>query len=62
MASVGSLASVAFVYAFKLTYVANVAVIYAAAPFVAAGLGWWIMREVVLPRTLVAGGTAMVAL
>lgn len=31
LASVGSLASLAFIYAFKLTYVANVAVIYATA-------------------------------
>jgi drug/metabolite transporter (DMT)-like permease len=38
LASVGSAASLAFIYAFKLTYVANVAVIYATAPFMAAGL------------------------
>ena len=45
LASVGSLASLAFIFAFKLTYIANVAVIYATAPFMAAGLGWWLIRE-----------------
>jgi drug/metabolite transporter (DMT)-like permease len=45
LATVGSLASLAFILAFKLTYIANVAVIYATAPFMAAGLGWWLMRE-----------------
>ena len=54
LASVGSLASLAFIFAFKLTYVANVAVIYATAPFVAAGLGWWLMRETPAGRTLIA--------
>lgn len=38
LASVGSLASLAFIFAFKLTYIANVAVIYATAPFMAAAL------------------------
>ena len=55
LASVGSLASIAFIYAFKLTYVANVAVIYATAPFFAAGLAWIAMRETAKGRTLVAG-------
>lgn len=54
LATVGSLSSVAFIYAFKLTYVANVAVIYATAPFIAAALGWLLMREAVQPRTLIA--------
>ena len=54
LASVGSLASLAFIFAFKLTYVANVAVIYATAPFMAAALAWWIFRERLLARTLLA--------
>jgi drug/metabolite transporter (DMT)-like permease len=54
LASVGSLASLAFILAFKLTYVANVAVIYATAPFMAAGLGWWLIREGFRSRTLIA--------
>ena len=55
LASVGSIASITFIYAFKLTYVANVAVIYATAPFFAAGLAWLAMREKEKGRTLVAG-------
>ncbi len=54
LASVGSLASLAFIFAFKLTYVANVAVIYSTAPFMAAGLGWWLMREKVQNRLAIA--------
>lgn len=60
LASVGSLASVAFIYAFKLTYVANVAVIYATAPFFAAGLAWLAMGETTKVRTLVAGIISLV--
>jgi drug/metabolite transporter (DMT)-like permease len=56
LATVGSLASLAFIASFKLTYVANVAVIYATAPFMAAALGWWLLRELVELRTLVAAG------
>ncbi|WP_299892401.1 DMT family transporter [uncultured Ruegeria sp.] len=55
LASVGSVSSIAFIYAFKLTYIANVAVIYATAPFFAAGLAWLTMRETAKGRTLVAG-------
>lgn len=55
LAAVGSLASLAFIYAFKLTYVANVAVIYATAPFIAAALGWWLLRETLSLQTLLAG-------
>lgn len=59
LASVGSAASITFIYAFKLTYVANVAVIYATAPFFAAGLAWLAMREVSKGRTLVAGALSL---
>lgn len=55
LAGVGSLASLAFIFAFKLTYVANVTVIYATAPFIAAALGWWLLREPLSSRTLLAG-------
>jgi drug/metabolite transporter (DMT)-like permease len=34
----------------------RVTVIYATAPFMAAALGWWLMRESVEARTLVAAG------
>jgi len=59
MASVGSVSSIAFIYAFKLTYVANVAVIYATAPFFAAGLAWLTIREIAKGRTLVAGALSL---
>ncbi len=54
LASVGSVGSLTFIYAFKFTYVANVAVIYATAPFFAAALAWWLMREAAAPRTIAA--------
>lgn len=41
----GAAASIAFIAAFKFTYVANVAVIYATAPFVTALLAWAMVRE-----------------
>lgn len=41
----GAAASIAFITAFKFTYVANVAVIYATAPFVTALLAWVLVRE-----------------
>lgn len=59
LASVGSVASIMFIYAFKLTYVANVAVIYATAPFFAAGLAWLAMREIAKGRTLIAGAFSL---
>ncbi|HKY93899.1 MAG TPA: DMT family transporter [Kiloniellales bacterium] len=43
--SVSSLATVAFLNAFKHSSVANVTVVYATAPFVAAGFGWLLLRE-----------------
>jgi drug/metabolite transporter (DMT)-like permease len=44
----------AFIPAFKLTTIANVSLIYAAAPFCAAGLAWLWFREVVERRVLIA--------
>lgn len=44
----------AMVGALTHTTVANVTVIYATAPFIAAALAWWQMGERVRPRTLVA--------
>lgn len=54
MAVVGAAASIAFIAAFKNTYVANVAIIYATAPFVAALLGWIIAGERARAKTLLA--------
>jgi drug/metabolite transporter (DMT)-like permease len=60
LATVGSLASLAFIFSFKLTYVANVAVIYATAPFLAAGLGWFFLKEHVRPSTFIATAVSLV--
>ena len=54
MAATGALASIAFIAAFKNTYVANVAIIYATAPFIAALLGWLIVGERAKAKTLAA--------
>lgn len=45
VATVSSLATLAFLSSFKLTSVANVVLIYATAPFVAAGIVWLWKRE-----------------
>ena len=54
VAVVGAAASIAFISAFKFTYVANVAVIYATAPFVTALLAWLLVREPFRAPTLAA--------
>ena len=59
LASVGSVASVAFVAAFKLTFVANVAIIYATAPFTAALLEWLFLHERLRGITLLAALTSL---
>lgn len=59
LATVGGLSSLAFIFAFKLTYIANVAVIYATAPFLAAGLGWWLLREKFRRRTAIAAAVSL---
>jgi drug/metabolite transporter (DMT)-like permease len=50
----GALASIAFIAAFKFTFVANVVVIYATAPFVTALLAFILVREPVRVQTLAA--------
>ena len=60
LASVGSLASLAFILAFKMTYVANVAVIYATTPFIAGGLGWLFVRERFRLRTVIAAVVSLI--
>jgi drug/metabolite transporter (DMT)-like permease len=59
LASVGTLASIAFLGAFRLTYVANVALIYAMTPFAAAVLGWLILRERVRRGVMVAAAISL---
>jgi drug/metabolite transporter (DMT)-like permease len=59
LATVSSLASAAFIASFKLTYVANVVVIYSTVPFIAAGLGWLALRERVRASTPTAAAVAL---
>jgi drug/metabolite transporter (DMT)-like permease len=59
LATITSLTSAAFIAAFKLTYVANVVIVYATVPFVAAGLGWLALRERVRASTLAAAAAAL---
>lgn len=49
----------AFIPAFKLSSVANVALIYAAAPFIAAGLSWVFMKEPPTGRVILASLAAL---
>ena len=63
---VGASGTAAFIPAFKLSSVANVAVIWAAAPFLAAALAWIFLRErpatrVVLASAATFGGVLILA-
>ncbi|MEQ8346964.1 MAG: DMT family transporter [Sneathiellaceae bacterium] len=49
---VGALGTAAFIPAFKLTSIANVSLIYAVSPLLAALLAWLAMGERVSPRTM----------
>jgi drug/metabolite transporter (DMT)-like permease len=49
----------AFIPAFKLSSVANVALIYAAAPFIAAGLSWVFIKELPTTRVILASLAAL---
>ena len=62
LATVGSLASLAFIFAFKLTYVANVAIIYATAPFMAAALEWMVLGERIRPATMAAAALSLLGI
>lgn len=55
----GALASIAFISAFKFTFVANVAVIYATAPFVTALLAWALVRERFRLQTMLAAAVSL---
>ncbi|HEY0125161.1 MAG TPA: DMT family transporter [Rhizobium sp.] len=48
-----------FIGSLYMTTVANVTMIYATAPFMAAVLGWAILKERVPGRTLIAGGVCL---
>ncbi|WP_175498461.1 DMT family transporter [Sulfitobacter marinus] len=49
----------AFIPAFKLSSVANVALIYATAPFIAAGLSWIFIKELPTTRVIFASLAAL---
>ena len=52
VAVVGALGTAAFIPAFKLTTIANVSLIYAVSPLIAALLAWFVVGEKVSPRTM----------
>lgn len=58
-ASVGTAATLCFLAAFRHTVAANVVLMYATAPFVAAGLAWLMMRESPGRVTLIASVAAL---
>ena len=57
---VGASGTIAFIPSFKFTSIANVSLIYAAAPFVAAAIAWVWMREKPTPVIVIASLTAFV--
>jgi len=59
IAAVSAGSSLLFIAAFKMTFVANVTVIYALAPFLAAGMAWFAIREPVRGATLVAAALSL---
>jgi len=61
-AVVGATGTAAFLSAFKLTSVANVALIYAATPLVAALLAWMFIREVPARLMVVGAGFGIVGI
>lgn len=60
VAACGAASMLFFIGAFFNTTIANVSVIYATTPFIAAGLGWLIMREKVTGRTFIAASVALI--
>ena len=60
VASLSALAMLAFIPALQMTSVANVAVIVATQPFIAAGLAWLWFREAARWRTLLASLVAFI--
>lgn len=60
LAILGTFSSIAFIAAFKNTYVANVVVIYATVPFVVALLAWLVAGEVFRRQTAIAAAICLV--
>ncbi|MDE2347645.1 MAG: DMT family transporter [Gammaproteobacteria bacterium] len=48
-----------YLTALRHTTVANVAVIYATAPFLAGAIGWWVLREKPAASAVIASATAL---
>ena len=59
MVALNVISQASFIGALFMTSVANVAVIYATAPFIAALLGWLLLRQRVAARTMVAGAVCL---
>lgn len=59
LAVIGCFASIAFIAAFKYTYVANVAIIYATTPFLAGFLGFVLFRERMRSVTMIAAAISI---
>ena len=59
LAAVGGIGSITFIHAFKNTFVANVSVIYATIPFVAALLERLVLGVAIRLRTLAAAGSSI---
>jgi drug/metabolite transporter (DMT)-like permease len=59
LAVVSAMSSIAFITAFKLTYVANVTIIYATVPFMAAGLERVMLGERTRRSTIVAASVSI---
>ena len=60
LAVVGALSSIAFIAAFKYTYVANVAVIYATVPFMAAAIEWLALGNRTRMQTMATAAVSLV--
>lgn len=56
---VGAVGTAAFIPAFKLTSIANVALIYAVAPLIAAAMAWFTIGERITHRTLIGSICAL---
>jgi drug/metabolite transporter (DMT)-like permease len=59
IASLSTLAMIAFIPALQLTDVSNVAIIIATGPFLAAGLAWMWLKEIPHRRTMLASAVAL---
>ncbi|MDF2367833.1 DMT family transporter [Sneathiella sp.] len=52
VAVIGALGTVAFITSFKLTSIANVSLIYATSPLIAAVIAWFVMNERITSRMM----------